>query len=521
MGFMDRLRGGLGLFVRRPAPSLEDQDRMAERELHERREAATAQTAERSQALKEGLMSLGSGTMQAIDADDYQYKRLTGKQQKRDLSPVQQDRMLEVAWFLWEQNPFARRLITLMSDLIVGDGVVVSAADQAVQDVLTKTWDHALNKMTSRMRSLYNAAALNGELIMPVVVNEITGRPVLGFIDPWQVQRVEHLPDNVLVPDTVVLKADAAAGQTEGRRLKIVREDPATGQLEGEVFYFSLNALPNSSRGRSDLMPLADWLDLYDQYLFSEVERLNLLSAFVWDYKIEGATPEQIAEKLKQFPTPRPGSVFGHNEKETLEAKTPDLKAQDRSEVARMLRVHIGGSAGFPLSYLGETDSNRATIEGQNDVLMKTPAARQREFAAFLHQIASFAVQQAMRKNPSLFRGVTDHTIAVKMPEIAVKDVSRAGGILSGVASAMDTAMANKTLSKKAATEVICAVISHLGVDLKASEVLEQIAQDDLETEGAADMIHAAVAAARKKLKNPNQPVPKVQPEPEDEAAAV
>jgi hypothetical protein len=63
--------------------------------------------------------------------------------------------------------------------------------------------------------------------------------------------------------------------------------------MEGEVFYFAINKLPNSLRGRSDLMALADWLDLYDQYLFSEVERLHLLSAFVWDYKIEGATDEK------------------------------------------------------------------------------------------------------------------------------------------------------------------------------------------------------------------------------------
>jgi hypothetical protein len=44
-----------------------------------------------------------------------------------------------------------------------------------------------------------------------------------------------------------------------------------------------------------------------------------------------------------------------------------------------MLRVHIAGAFGFPLSYLGEMDSNRATIEGQNDILLKTPARRQKE----------------------------------------------------------------------------------------------------------------------------------------------
>lgn len=501
MGIFDTLRGWVPGAARKTEQAA---DPMAA--LVERREAATVAVAGRGQALREaGAMNIGAAGFQSIDPDDYQYRRLSGKQQKRDLTPIQQDRMLEIAWFLWEQNPFARRLITLMTDLVVGEGVTVKAVDPVIQDVLAKTWDHPTNKLNSRLRSLYNSGTLNGELILPVSVNDITGRPVLGFIDPWQVQKIETVPDNVLVPDYVVLKADPASGETSGRRLKIVREDPATGWMEGEVFYWAINALPNSSRGRSDLMPLADWLDLYDQYLFSEVERLNLLSAFVWDYKIEGATPDQIKEKLASFPTPRPGSVFGHNEKETLEARTPDLKAQDRSEVARMLRVHIGGSAGFPLSYLGETDSNRATIEGQNDVLMKTPAARQKELAGLLHQIATFAVQQAARKNPALFRGVQDPTITVAMPEIAVKDVSRAGTVLSGVAAAMDTAMANKTMSRKAATEVICAVIAHLGVELKPQDVLDQIQVDGEEDAAAADDMQAAVAAARAKT---NPPVP-------------
>jgi hypothetical protein len=108
----------------------------------------------------------------------------------------------------------------------------------------------------------------------------------------------------VLIPDFIVLKSGA---NQEERRLKIVREDPASGKLEGEAFYLGINKLPNSLRGRSDLSALADWLDLYDSYVFAEVERMNLLSAFVWDYKIDGADELKIQEKLKKFPKPRPG----------------------------------------------------------------------------------------------------------------------------------------------------------------------------------------------------------------------
>lgn len=461
-----------------------------------RREAASTAVALRKTDLKRAEESISLGMGLSLDPDDQFYRRLTGdaKSKRRDLSPLQQDRMLEIVWYLWEQNPFARRLITLMTDLILGNGWQVEAKDERIQVEIDATWNHRVNQLAVRIREFHNALALNGELILPVATNPITGRPEIGFIDPYQVKDVQAVPDNVLVPDTVILKSER--GQVE-KTLKIVRENPATGLMEGEVFYFGINKLPNSLRGRSDIMALADWLDLYDQYLFAEVERLHLLSAFVWDYKIEGATDDKaIQEKLKKFPTPKPGSVFAHNEKETLEARTPDLKAQDRSEAGRMLRTHIAGSYGFPLSYLGEIDSNKASIEGQNDVLLKTPAARQVEFAAFLDQIVRFTIQSTTTKNPALFRDA-DPGYRIRMPEIAAKDIARVGTVLAQVVGAMDTSMTNHTASRKLTAQVLVAMLKQLGVDADPTEILADADLDKEDAQAMADAMQAEIARQR------------------------
>lgn len=445
-----------------------------------------------------------------LDQDENLYRRLTGdaKNQRRDLSPLAQDRMLEVAYYLWESNVFARRLVTLMTDLILGQGISVVAADAKNQEVIDATWNHRENKLDQNIRAFYNSLSVNGELALPVAPNPINGISRLGFIDPYQIKDIVPLPDNILVPDVMVLKA--APGQTE-QRLKIVREDPMTGRLVGDVFFFKINALPNGLRGRSDLGPVADWLDLYDQFMFGELERVNLLSNFVWDWKIDGADDAKIAEKLKRFPKPKPGQVFAHNEKETLEAVTPDLKAGDRSEVARMLRVHIAGSMGYPLSYLGETDSNRATIEGQNDVLLKTPAARQREFAAMVDQIVRWGIENAQGKNPGLFRDVKQGYV-MHLPEISAKDISRVGQAAAGLIAGMDTALSNRTLSRKAAVDVTCAILRQLGVDLETQEVMDQADDDAAEAQDWSDDIAAGMAASR--AKNPNPPIA---PDPEDD----
>lgn len=458
-----------------------------------RRDAATDRTQAASGALREDMLAAG-GLM--LDADDHQWRRITSGQRfsTRDLTPIQHDRMLQIAWYLIEANPFAKRLLQLMTDLIVGEGWSVSAKDARVSEILTTTWNHPSGKLGANLRQFYFANALNGELILPVARNPITGIPHLGYIDPMQVLRVERRADNVLVPETVVLRA--ANGQTDGQRLKVVAEDPLTGRLDGEVFYHGINGLPNGTRGRSDLLPLADWLDLYDSLMFSEVERTKILSSFVWDLSMTGASQPEIQKRVRELKNPTPGTVYGHNEKETLEARTPALDASDRSEVTRMLAIHISGSIGFPISWLGFSDSNRATIDGQNDVMMKTPAARQKEFSGFLNQIMRFAVEGATTKNRALYRDVQDVSWEINVPEIAAKDVARVGAVIGSVVQAMDTAQANKTMSRRAAAVATLTVMRHLGIDLDVDEVLAEADQDHADQQAGADERAALLARA-------------------------
>lgn len=485
-------------------------------DLDTRRDQADHVVQARTADHREGLEMMAQF---GLDADDWQYRKLTSgaRLQRRDLTPLQQDRMLQVTWYLWEQNPFARRLVTLMTDLIIGEGVTVEAADERIQEVIDRTWNHRINQFATRIREFHNFLALTGELILPVTQNTISGRPVFGFIDPYQVKNVVPVAGNILIPDKLVLKDQHG---TPGETLTIIREDPESAKLAGDVFYFAINKLPNSLRGRSDLLPLADWLDLYDQYLFAEVERLQLLSAFVWDYTIKGADDKKIQKKLADFPVPKPGTVFGHNENEELEARTPDLKASDRSEVATMLRKHIGGSMGFPATYLGDTDSNRATIEGQNDVLMKTPSARQKEFRGFVDLMVRFALEGATGKNPALFRDAAlDYKIT--MPEIGTKDIARAATALSQVVAANDTAITNKTLSRQTAMAIQAAITRHLGVEIDAAEVDEQIEAETDAAQEQADAIAAGVAArsAAQARLNPNPPIPDDEAFEDDNAA--
>ncbi len=486
MGVLDRMRQWFGGWQGRmlpdvPAPT----DYLGNLEI--RRADAT-------RAVREATLS-GVGTV--LDNDDHLYRAQGGGQSiyTRDFTEVAHDKMLKVCWFLFETNPFAKRLITLMTDLVVGEGVQASAKDPAINGVIEQTWNHPINQFTKRMRSFFLASALNGELILTAARNPVSGIPQFGYIDPLQILTVLKNEENPLIDEYVVLKP--INGQSEGYRLKIVQEN-AFGVLEGDVFYFPFNSHPNAKRGRPDLAALADWLDLYDQYQFSEIDRAKQLSAFVYDLTVEGESSEDaLRKRANELKKVKPGGAYVHNEKQTLQAITPSLNGEDRSVVGQQLATHIAGSAGYPLSWLGWIDSNKATIEGQNDILLKTPTARQKEFAGHLQFLLRYAVEGARAANPVLFRQLTAGTdIVVKMPEIASKDIARIGTVLASIASAVDVAVNNGTMSREAGMQTMLAALRHMGIDLDEEAIRQQIEGEMQAKQELDDQRAAALAKA-------------------------
>lgn len=457
-----------------------------------RADVLTSITAARQQATREALARREDVAGAVVDPDFDGYRRLTtGKRLvTRDLSPLQQERMIELVAYLFESNPFAQRLVTLSSDLIVGDGVRIEAVDPRVQALLDYVWTHPRNQFPKHLREMRNALGLFGELLMPVSVAPVSGVAIFGFLDPSTVQDVVIDEANVRLARAVTLKPATLGGAPT--TLQVVTRNDA-GTPVGEIFFERVGGLPHAKRGRSELLAAADWLDLFDQLVFQELERVKLLGSYVYDLTMKGATQQQIEQRKQEFPVPQSGSMFIHNDNEALELLSPDVKADERVETAKMLATHIAGSMGFPLTWLGFTESNRATIEGQNDVLLKTPSAKQRQFGELIHGWLSFAVAHAVAANRVLYRGA-DLSFRVHMPEIAAKDLARAGATLSQVVAANDTAMANKTLPRRAAVQIQAAMITYLGIDLgSADDLLAQIDQD------VADEVERTDAAIRQR----------------------
>jgi len=177
----------------------------------------------RENLVQEGLLGMGGfadpdANLTAAQGGSAYYRRLT--QSPRDLHPILQMRMIEIAAWLYDTNPLAKRVLELTRDFVLGDGLHVAAQDRGgdadvgpMQEVLDAFWSDPFNRLDLRLHDHVLELGLFGEWIPTVGRNPADGSLRLGHIDPALVKEVVFARDNVLQPVAVVLADPVAADQ--------------------------------------------------------------------------------------------------------------------------------------------------------------------------------------------------------------------------------------------------------------------------------------------------------------------
>lgn len=419
-----------------------------------------------------------------VDADEDQWRKLTGTD-KRDLAPLTQQRMQELALFLWESNLLANRLIELPIAYLLAEGARLTAEDEIVQEWLDRFWHDPINQMDLKLTKKCRELALFGEQCYPTFVNELTGQVRLGYLDPSLIDEVITDPDNGEQKIGIVTKRNAKGdykkyriivnGPEEElftRRTRSIRE----GFDTGECFYFAVNDFSNGKRGRSDLLAQIDWLDAYDQYLFGELERAGHMRAFIWDVMLKGATPEEVKKRAGEITAPRPNSVRVHNDSEEWKAETPDLKAVDSAEGARLFRNHILGGNTIPETWFGGGgDVNRAAAAEMGDPTFKTFVMRQTYIGYMLETMGQYVIRQKeladTHREPDLFDPT--YKVRAQFPEMVSSDTTKYAAALQQIAVSVGLSIDRGLLTEETAVRMLENISGRLGVEFDAEEELK------------------------------------------------
>jgi hypothetical protein len=435
-----------------------------------------------------------------IDADDYEYRRLTDPNVK-GLNPIVRDRQLDIVYNLFLRNGLAKRILELRNDFVFGDGFTYKVdlggksnkkKIKQCMDLLDEFWNE--NKMDLNFEKKGFDLGLNGMLILPAFINQVNGKVRLGFIDPKNVMRVISNPLNVeqllfielkginpqffenISPDqlTQISKELGFVKQDNSKLIDVfsktkrlmsiikVNEDfqnLSFGLLQGDCFYFQINSVSNQPEGVSDLLQTADWLDMLDQMLFSTVQYFINIHKYFQDVELTGADPKAIAEWKKANPVSTTLARFVHNDKVKYQILTPNIKQTDPSETVRLVKNLCLGSQGYPEMWFADGgNSNLATATAQGYPIIRSLKKRQKYVAECLKQILTFVIHQAFvfkREGFSLERGDLDKIlITITCPEIDEANIKELADGVSKISDLVAKSIANKWISADTGSQI-------------------------------------------------------------------
>ena len=469
---------------------------------------------------------ISEARLDEIAADNLDGYRMLGGG-RNDLFAHDQTKMQAVALHLYRHNHLAKRMLEIIVDFILADGSSLKAKHEdpeiqaLLQTVLDQTWSDPINDMDrlnpQRLLELY----LWGEALMPAMVDDLTGRVRLGWIDPSQIVDIE--PDKTTKrPGRVKINASAAkdAG-IDGEYLDVVRFSHSENAIVGNAFFHQVNHVLTARRGISEFYSASDWFDVLDETMKIQADRAKALLAYFWDATIEGADDTDIKRFMKAQQAPYPGMMRAHNEKVKWEAKAPNLAAYESSRHTKDIKTHIASGYGYPDHWLGSGgETNLATAEQMSEPTRKALKRKTSTYKFLMSDIARYAIVQSQRAKYGILAGVNVDPLSdcfdVVVPDIGGPDVAKIGSALQTITTAISQAKADGLVSEDTSRTMFAIVASMTGVEIDPAVEAKKIEAEG-EARGMADaaatrQVADQVAAGLRQLQQPDTAPPESDP---------
>lgn len=412
---------------------------------------------------------------------------------RRDLTSITQEKMVEIAYWLWENSPLAKWIIEVKVAFLVADGLPIKTDNEQIEAIINEFWHDPVNQMDTFLPQLVRQLRLYGEVLLPTKEASNTGILRMGYIDPSLIDEVVTDPENVRIILGVILKSEI--NRKEPRKYKVLLPvgvqdfvSEAGEKLQksfttGECFYFAVNTVSNSPRGRSDLLPVCDWLDLYEEYLYNFIEKWTQQNLILWDLLIKTNKDTEVTNKVTEFGQilNSPNSIYGHNESIEINPHAPDMKSIEADKGARLLRNHILGCLGYPSHwYGGGEDVNKASSTEMAIPTFKMLSSDQRDFKYMLKHIIDTQLHRRVKKNKIIYNKVKpnkqqEFEYGIVIPELNPKDLSKFGAVIKNVADGLAVSQDRNWLDIKTTREVLISVLEFLGKEISPITIEERL----------------------------------------------
>jgi hypothetical protein len=253
----------------------------------------------------------------------------------------------------WRTNPLAKRLISLITAYVIGDGIRMTSTYKPLDNFITNLFAHPLNNLELELPEWCDELSRSGELFLTLHTNPADGMSYVRAIPACSIDKIEWADNDY--KQELRYHEVGGLGDIEGRWW----QSPQSLQsLQSPVMlHYAVNRPVGAIRGIGDLDPILPWLRRYTRWLEDRV-RLNAgARAFLWVVKVAKNLKSSIEEKYRT--PPEPGSlIIAEKDAEEWTAVAPTLHAIDAAADGKAIRWMIAaGGPGTTLGDLGEGES--------------------------------------------------------------------------------------------------------------------------------------------------------------------
>ncbi len=343
-------------------------------------------------------------------------------------------RQYDDALLAWRTNPYAKRIIDIITDYTVGDGLTPVAPGEIGRFVDT-FWSHPQNRLDLRLPELMDELSRAGDLFLVLFRNPADGQSYVRAVpksdvveivtaeNDWERELAYAVRSDELRMTNDEFRKDASTFVTGDSSLVTTFLSPAhpdADAADAVMLHYSINRPVGALLGESELGSILPWLRGYSRMLEDRV-RLNWAArAFLWFVTVPTG---RVNAKAEQYSAPpEPGSIVVHDEGERWEMQAPNLRGLDAQHDMRALRQAISAGSGQPPHWHGDGgDINRAVAGAMQDPAVRRLRRRQRHLQHVVIDLCAVAYERAYQVGRAR-RRPDRSVIRVDLPDISRED---------------------------------------------------------------------------------------------------
>jgi len=333
----------------------------------------------------------------------------------------------------WRTNPYAKRIIDIITDYTVGDGISPMGPGEIGRFVDT-FWNHPQNRLDLRLPDLMDELSRSGDLFLALFRNSADGMSYVRAVPKSEIMEIVTAENDWERELAYIVTSDELRATSEERTSELVTRNsslvtgkvflspshPDAAAADAVMVHYAINRPVGALLGESELASILPALRWYGRMLEDRV-RLNWAArAFLWFVTVPTG---RVHAKAEQYAAPpEPGSIVVHDEGERWDMVAPNLRGLDAQHDLRALRQAISAGSGQPPHWHGDGgDLNRAVAGAMQDPALRRLRRRQRHLQHVIVDLCHVAYGRAYEAGMARRRPERS-AILVELPDISRED---------------------------------------------------------------------------------------------------